>query len=219
MVDIKRRRNEPAGRTSLVTSRHTFPSRYFLLQAGLAYWDEVSPFDPIGSTLALAFVLTVGAIKAALEVPPTAGERGCALGCRHCNRSSIAVPSPRRSPAADTDEMAAASDLQPSYPLIRPPSHYFAPCGAAHQDGRRWMEDRRQNRQSARVLRSDGVVVTRLWRDVRIGDILEARTSPTHPPLLALPPPQFSPRHCAAHKLLLRQHGQLCVLLLLLRHI
>lgn len=82
---------------------------YFLLQAGLAYWNEVSPYDPIGSTLALAFVLAVGAVKAAVE------------------------------------------------------------------DGRRWAEDRRQNRQAARVLRADGAEEARLWRDVHVGDVLLAR--------------------------------------------
>jgi hypothetical protein len=41
---------------------------YFLIQAALAYWPEVSPYDPIGSTAALAFVLAVSAVKAIIEV-------------------------------------------------------------------------------------------------------------------------------------------------------
>lgn len=48
---------------------------------------------------------------------------------------------------------------------------------AALEDGRRWMEDRRQNRQLARVLRADGSEDTRQWRDVHVGDILLVRSS------------------------------------------
>lgn len=78
----------------------------------------MSPFDPIGSTLALAFVLVVGAVKVSLE------------------------------------------------------------------DGRRWMEDRRQNRQVAHVLvgRRDGAEAeehSRLWREVNVGDVLLARSRPS----------------------------------------
>ena len=40
---------------------------YFLLQAGLAYWEAVSPFSPWGGTLALGFVLSVGAVKEIFE--------------------------------------------------------------------------------------------------------------------------------------------------------
>lgn len=40
---------------------------YFLLQASLAWWRTVSPYGGIGSTMALAFVLTVGAVKAIWE--------------------------------------------------------------------------------------------------------------------------------------------------------
>jgi len=40
---------------------------YFLLQAALAWWPRVSPFNPWGSTLALAFVLLVSAVKEAAE--------------------------------------------------------------------------------------------------------------------------------------------------------
>eukprot|EP00803_Ostreobium_quekettii_P002905 evm.model.scf_903.4 EVM.evm.TU.scf_903.4 scf_903:32108-44084(+) len=40
---------------------------YFLLQAGLSWWEEVSPFSGVGATAALLFVLVVSAVKAGLE--------------------------------------------------------------------------------------------------------------------------------------------------------
>ena len=36
-------------------------------QAGLVWWDTVSPFKPFGPVLALTFVLVVGALKALAE--------------------------------------------------------------------------------------------------------------------------------------------------------
>ena len=40
---------------------------YFLLQAGLTWWQEVSPFSPVGSNVALIFVVVVSGVKAVLE--------------------------------------------------------------------------------------------------------------------------------------------------------
>ena len=40
---------------------------YFLVQMALTWWPAVSPFDPWGSTIALAFVLAVSAVKALWE--------------------------------------------------------------------------------------------------------------------------------------------------------
>ncbi len=40
---------------------------YFLFQASLAWWRTVSPFGGVGSTMALLFVLVVGALKALWE--------------------------------------------------------------------------------------------------------------------------------------------------------
>ncbi|CAD7701700.1 unnamed protein product [Ostreobium quekettii] len=40
---------------------------YFLLQAGLSWVDEISPWSPLGATAALAFVLAVSAVKAGVE--------------------------------------------------------------------------------------------------------------------------------------------------------
>eukprot|EP00210_Caulerpa_lentillifera_P001750 g1680.t1 len=40
---------------------------YFLAQAALSFWDEISPFSPIGATLALLFVLFVSGVKAIAE--------------------------------------------------------------------------------------------------------------------------------------------------------
>ena len=38
---------------------------YFLVQACLTYWPDVSPFDPWGTTIALAFVVLMAGIKTA----------------------------------------------------------------------------------------------------------------------------------------------------------
>eukprot|EP01025_Chloroclados_australasicus_P031044 TRINITY_DN3132_c0_g4_i1.p1 TRINITY_DN3132_c0_g4~~TRINITY_DN3132_c0_g4_i1.p1 ORF type:complete len:1356 (-),score=176.40 TRINITY_DN3132_c0_g4_i1:580-4509(-) len=40
---------------------------YFLAQACLSWWEEVSPFNGYGSTMALLFVLIVGAVKSIVE--------------------------------------------------------------------------------------------------------------------------------------------------------
>lgn len=40
---------------------------YFLIQAALAWWPRVSPYNPWGSTLALLFVLLVAAVKEVYE--------------------------------------------------------------------------------------------------------------------------------------------------------
>jgi magnesium-transporting ATPase (P-type) len=40
---------------------------YFLIQAALGWWPAVSPFDPWGSTIALAFVLLASGVKALVE--------------------------------------------------------------------------------------------------------------------------------------------------------
>jgi phospholipid-transporting ATPase len=37
------------------------------VQAGLSWWDVVSPFKGYGATLALIFVLTAAAVKAVIE--------------------------------------------------------------------------------------------------------------------------------------------------------
>ncbi|GMH33103.1 hypothetical protein BSKO_00937 [Bryopsis sp. KO-2023] len=40
---------------------------YFLLQAGLSWWDVVSPFGGLGATMALSFVLLMSGVKAIVE--------------------------------------------------------------------------------------------------------------------------------------------------------
>ena len=40
---------------------------YFLIQTALAWWPAVSPYDPWGATVALAFVLFVSGVKAVWE--------------------------------------------------------------------------------------------------------------------------------------------------------
>lgn len=38
-----------------------------MVQAGLSWWDVVSPFSGVGATMALGFVLLVSAVKAIAE--------------------------------------------------------------------------------------------------------------------------------------------------------
>jgi hypothetical protein len=49
---------------------------YFLVQACLTYWPNVSPFDPWGTTIALGFVLFVAAVKTAAGKAGTLRGRG-----------------------------------------------------------------------------------------------------------------------------------------------
>lgn len=40
---------------------------YFLIVAGLSWWEEVSPYDPLGTTIAIIFIITISAVKDAVE--------------------------------------------------------------------------------------------------------------------------------------------------------
>ena len=40
---------------------------YFIIVAGLSWWEEVSPYDPIGTTVAIIVIITISAVKDAVE--------------------------------------------------------------------------------------------------------------------------------------------------------